>query len=273
MTLQRRPNPEEEELEIKKAELSALEEEFAEKELELETLGSAIDAFLRTYFAAVDPKDVELQDLRAKIARAIYALNPTETTRSRSEEAAQSAKEAAGEWEEQTTATGGREVPKPERFKPTDASNDLFIRLVKQAHPDLAEDEGDRLERNEFMARGNRAYREGDEDGLSALVDEWDSGAKRPEDESVGDQLVRLIRLMAAVRRRLGHADSEIAELKGSDSYLLMERADAEVSEGRDLIGGVVAGIEDQIQGLRTKIPDILGNLEEIELEQRHGRS
>ena len=81
MTIRRQPRPEEEELEAKKAELAVLEEELALKELDLETLRSEIGTFLRAYLTSVGPVALERERLLARIASAIYALDPTERNR------------------------------------------------------------------------------------------------------------------------------------------------------------------------------------------------
>ena len=70
MTIRRQPRPEEEELEVKKAELAVLEEQLALKELDLETLRSEIGTFLRVYLASVGPAALERDRLFARTASA-----------------------------------------------------------------------------------------------------------------------------------------------------------------------------------------------------------
>ena len=262
MTIRRQPRPEEEELEVKKAELAVLEEQLALKELDLETLRSEIGTFLRVYLASVGPVALERDRLLARIASAIYALDPTEINRTRSLAATETAGEAERDQNQQDSARGRHRPSESPRFEPTAALRDRFRDLVKQAHPDLARDEEDRLKRNEFMARVNRAYQEGNEEALRALADEWALGGDRSQDESIGDHLVRLIRLIAAVKRRLVDAESEIDGLKLSEDHILMERSLAGADEGRDLISQVIARIEEEIQELQTTIKESLARLE-----------
>ena len=96
MTIERRLSPEEKELRIKQAELGGLLDRLAQNELELETLHEEIISFFSTYAAAVLPKVAEAKGLRARIAQAIYVLDPTDTARSESLEARSSADEAEG---------------------------------------------------------------------------------------------------------------------------------------------------------------------------------
>ncbi len=94
MTIERRLSPEEEELRTKQAELDDILDRLAQNELE--TLNAEINSLFSTYNAAVLPKVAEAKGLRARIAQAIYVLDPTDTARSESQEARSSADEAEG---------------------------------------------------------------------------------------------------------------------------------------------------------------------------------
>ena len=94
MTIERRLSPEEDELRTKRAELDDIFDGLAQNELELETMNAEINSLFSTYNAAVLPKVAEAKGLRARIAQAIYVLDPTDTARSDSQEARSSADEA-----------------------------------------------------------------------------------------------------------------------------------------------------------------------------------
>ena len=95
MTIERRLSPEKE-LRTKQAELDGLLDRLAQNELDLERLHAEINSFFSTYNAAVLPKVAEAKGLLARIAQAIYVLDPTDTARSESQEARSSADEAEG---------------------------------------------------------------------------------------------------------------------------------------------------------------------------------
>ena len=78
MTLDRRLSPEEEELQAKQAELDTLLNQLAQKELDLEILHTEINTFLLAYNSALLPKVSEAKELRARIAHAMYFLDPRE---------------------------------------------------------------------------------------------------------------------------------------------------------------------------------------------------
>jgi len=95
MTIERRLSPEKE-LRTKQAELDGLLDRLAQNELDLERLHAEINSFFSTYNAAVFPKVAATKGLLARIAQAIYVLDPTDTARSESQEARSSADEAEG---------------------------------------------------------------------------------------------------------------------------------------------------------------------------------
>ena len=95
MTIEKRLSPEEE-LRTKQAELDGLLDRLAQNELDLERLHAEINSFFSTYNAAVLPKVAEAKGLLARIAQAIYVGDPTDTARSKSQEARSSADEAEG---------------------------------------------------------------------------------------------------------------------------------------------------------------------------------
>ena len=206
----------------------------------------------------------EAKGLRARIAQAIYVLDPTDTARSESQEARSSADEAARDRQGQAEAPKDAQPGQRESFTPSPELRALYIDLVKKAHPDLGKDDEDRRRRNDFMVRVNQAYQDGDLSALQALADEWALGADAPEDASIGERLVRLIRQISDVRNRLLVTDSEIGSVKNSEDYLLVEEAEQARSEGRDLVAEHVSSTEDHINDLKSRIADINDKLTEI---------
>jgi DnaJ-class molecular chaperone len=57
------------------------------------------------------------------------------------------------------------------RFKPSDDLKRLYREIAKRIHPDLATDDAERAKRNQLMAEVNRAYADGDEARLRAILD------------------------------------------------------------------------------------------------------
>jgi hypothetical protein len=67
-------------------------------------------------------------------------------------------------------------VRPPQRVRPSDEARSLYRELARKAHPDLAQEDGERKRREEFITRVNVAYARGDEDELRRLAEEWAAG-------------------------------------------------------------------------------------------------
>ena len=191
-------------------------------------------------------------------------LNPTESTRSDSQEARTTAEEAERDHRGQADNLRDDPAEQPESFTPSPELRTLYRDLVKKAHPDLAKDEEDRQRRNDFMVRVNQAYKDGDEAALQSLSDEWMAGGGPVSGENIGDQLVRLIRQIHDVRNHLGTVDSEIDALKQSEDYLLVKQAEEARSSGRDLIAEHAAQMNDHVEVMRSKINNMSDQMKAI---------
>ena len=115
------------------------------------------------------------------------------------------------------------------------------------------------------MARVNQAYQRGDEETLASLRDEWET--KDPtskKNESIGDQLVRLIRQLSDTRNRIRNLDKDISELEQSSACQLMRQSDEAKEQGIDLVSGIVTALEDEIANLTQSIKDISSNLSDL---------
>ena len=265
MTIERLLSPEEEELLAKQKELSDLQEELSQKELDCETLRADILAFNTIYQRAVGPKDSEISELKARIARALYVLNPIEEARRQADAAEEAAREAAEEQQRHDNAQSQDGTTPPDRFTPSESLRDLYRNLVKQSHPDLGSDDYDRKMRNEFMARVNQAYQRGNEETLASLQDEWETkDPNSKKNESIGDQLVRLIRQLSDTRNRIRNLDKDISELEQSSACQLMRQSDEDKERGIDLISEIVTALEDEIANLTQSIKDISSNLSDL---------
>ncbi len=159
----RRLTPEEEELHRKRAELAALEDRLADRELELSTLHARLEQFRSRYMTAVGRRYAELDRIEAEIARLIAAKNPAdphaaEEARFRRQASEESARESEGFDQEPSVDQG--------RFTPSAELKNLFRMIAKAMHPDLAVDEDDRARRssdtepNRFAISSSLARRE-----------------------------------------------------------------------------------------------------------------
>lgn len=243
----KRETPEERELRKKLNELIELEEKLAKRELELATLRAELNAFEAMYMRIVGVKYAELDEIEAKIAEAKLRKNPTdkiaqdEATQARAR--AYESKEAIGQVQEVF-----------EKFIPSDTLKKIYREVAKRIHPDLAEDDSERLKREELMAKANRAYQEGDSEKLRAILTEWEDSPESVKGKGAGAELVRLIRKIAQVEDRLRTIELEIVHLKKSDLYKLKNKVEKAEIQGRDLLSEMAEKVEKEISKAKEKL-------------------
>jgi hypothetical protein len=243
----RRQTPEERELAAKKADLSALEIELAQRELDFATLRVELHVFEQRYLRIVGVKFAEIDDLEAQIAEALNRRTPSdETTRQQAAEARAKATESAA-------ATGTIELAHAVDFKPSEDLRSLYREIAKRVHPDLATDDAERAKRTQVMAEVNRAYADGDEARLRAILDEWETSPDAVTGDGVGAELVRTIRKIHQVQARLAAIEVEIAALTGSELTVLKARAESEQLNGLDVLAQMAEQLDGQIVQLRQK--------------------
>jgi outer membrane lipopolysaccharide assembly protein LptE/RlpB len=104
------------------------------------------------------------------------------------------------------------------------------------------------------MAEANRAYEEGDEAKLRAILDEWVSGPDSVPGEGVAAELVRTIRKIHQVERRLADIEAETSELKRSELHKLKQNVAIAKDRDRDLLAEMAEQLKQQIAGARMHL-------------------
>lgn len=250
----RSQTPEEEELAKKLAELDALQAELAERELDLATLLGELHLFERRYLREVGVKYAELDELRARIAELQAERAPQDPKAQ--EEAAQARARAE---ESARTAESAEEPGKPESFEPSPSLKKLYREVAKKIHPDLADGEKERARRTGLMAEANRAYEEGDEARLQAILREWDSSPEAVAGDGTGAELVRVIRKIAQVQARLDAIRTELSAVKDSTLWTLKSKVEEAEAEGHHLLVEMAAAVDREIKKARDEVSRISG--------------
>lgn len=249
MEIQRRRTPEEEELHRKQAELSALETQVADRELELATLRAELGAFEHRYLTKVGARYAELDEILAQIAETEARLRPQDESARRTAEASRNQAD-----ETARAARTARESKHEKHFHPSDALKKLFREAAKAMHPDLAENEEDSPRRHRFMSEANRAYEEGDENRLRAILDEWKASPDAVKGQGVGADLVRTIRKIAKLHERLRAIEIEIRDTTEGELFNLKSKVEDAESNGRDLLEEIVARLNREIAEARQRM-------------------
>jgi hypothetical protein len=246
------PTPEEMELSRQLAELAELEEALGEKERALARLEAELRVFEVHYLAAVGKRYAELDAFEAEIAEIEAQREPSNLDLlARAEEARARAQESADAFE-------GRALAEQRPGPPSESLKQLFRRVARLIHPDLAEDEATRARRQELMTAANRAYETGDETQLASLLRQWEESPESVTGHNPAAELLRAVRQIARMRERIDAIDQEIAALEESDLYLLRLQVEAAEAGGRDLLAEMAAAVQPQVEQASATLAALL---------------
>jgi predicted transcriptional regulator len=237
--MSQRQTPEERELSRKRAELARLETVLLQREVDLATLQAELRAFEGRYLGIVGVRYAALDEIEAQIAEAQARLRPGDHTAQRG--AAQARAEA------QESAQAAKEAGPQLKFTPSDSLKKTFREVAKRLHPDLTTDEKERARRQRLMAEANRAYADGDEARLQAILREWEESPESVTGEGPGAELIRVIRKIAQVEERLRTIEAEMARLKASELFQLKSKVEEAEAEGRDLLAEMARLVDQRV--------------------------
>ncbi|MGW3156591.1 J domain-containing protein [Streptomyces sp. NPDC001089] len=171
------------------AAVRAAEQALIEFEIAVETFRVEVENFSRLHHQKLGPMYSRLDELDAQIAEAQAArtgdpedIRKADEARARVmpmpgvEELFHGWMDSEGLFPEALAMLTDQPVRPPQRVRPSDEARKLYRELARKAHPDLAQDEDERMRRDEFISRVNAAYARGDEALLRELSEEWAAG-------------------------------------------------------------------------------------------------
>ena len=241
--------PEEQELQSKRAELSALEQQLVERELDLSTLEQTLAAFQADYLRIVGSRYATLDDLRARIAEARAAGRPNDEA---ALEAARRARVSAAATARE--AIGHAEVKPATAFNPPASVKALYRSAARRVHPDLASTDEERMRRHTWMSRLNDAYKHQDEGALQAILADWEASPESVQGEGVAGDLVRVIRQIARARRRLDRIAEMMKALEAGELFPLYTRHRARLDDGANLLEEMAADLDARVADARREL-------------------
>lgn len=222
--------PEEIELNKKRRALERLKDTLADREEEITDLRAELEQFEAQYTMDVGRLYAELDEIEALIAEEEVKLVPDdEEIKKKAEELRRRAEESAANANEHADGC-------TQKWRPTTEAKKAYHNLAKIIHPDLALDATEKERRHQLMAKLNEAYSAGDQSRLNKLVEDFRDSPDLISGDSVGDNLVRVIRQIWQVRNRFKEIKEERAKLELSELFVLSQKCDAEMREGRNLL-------------------------------------
>ncbi|HLM61961.1 MAG TPA: hypothetical protein VK308_14240 [Pyrinomonadaceae bacterium] len=221
--------PEEIELNKKRKVLERLKDKLAFREEAMADLRAELEQFEANYTMEVGRYYAELDEIEAQIAEEELKLVPDdEEIKKRAEELRKRAEESAANAEAAENCSF--------KIKPNAEAKQAYHNLAKIIHPDLALDAQEKAKRHDLMAKLNEAYSAGDQNRLNKLVEDFRDSPDLIMGDSVGDQLVRAIRQTYQIKNRLKELKSEKLVIELSEQFILREKVQAEMLEGRNML-------------------------------------
>lgn len=244
--------PEKLELEKKCKILKRLRNRLVIREEEMAELSSELAQFEARYTIEVGRLYADLDEVEAQIAEEEIKLNPKdEKIKKRAKEARQRAKESAESNEKENWQACTH------KWTPSSEAKKAYHNLAKVIHPDLAIDNDERERRHDLMAKLNDAYSKGDQKLLHKLVEEYRDSPDLVKGNSVGDELIRVIRQISQVKRRLKELREEKFKSEMSELYLLKEKVRDEQLQGRNLLKQMAERTKSQIKKSKRRLNNI----------------
>lgn len=254
------------------AQLAALRAKVAKRreyidllELELANTRGALQEFTDLYNRRIGPLEAYQQRLQALLETLTADFAPPDND--------WRGNRHNGRWEgpagSQNGANNGHQQDKPFKKKPPSQQDtdyerkvrDLFRRLAKQYHPDLATDEDEKKRHEKVMSEINQAYSAKNLGALEAL-------AKRKEQPvelspTPAAELARLTVELRQLETMIFDIEQTIRELDLSAAMQMRSELRADQAEGRDSLGVLeselrarIAELEEQVLAMGGEIPE-----------------
>ncbi|MFE3882586.1 J domain-containing protein [Streptomyces lydicus] len=204
----------------------AAEQALIEFEIAVETFRVEVENFSRLHHQRLGPMYARLDELDAQIAEAVAARTEDPEDVRKAQEARASVLPmpeveelfhgwmgSDGLFSEAQAMLTEQPVQPPQKVRPSEEARKVYRDLVRKAHPDLARDDAERARRDEFIARVNAAYGQGNEALLRELVQEWEAGPAPAEERlSESEELYARLEWLAERKELLAAAASELEE-------------------------------------------------------------
>lgn len=216
----------------------AAETALIEFEIAVETFRVEVENFSRLHHQRLGPMYARLDELDAAILEVTAEISGDPEDLRRAQEARAAVlpmprvEELFHGWidsdgmpPEATAMLTGQNVQPPARVRPSEEARKAYRELVRKAHPDLAQEEGERQRREDFLVRVNKAYADGDAEALRNLLKEWENGPREEEPEPRVPQSELLYARLEWLAERKEVLTAMVAEMEESAIGAMLKMA------------------------------------------------
>lgn len=238
----RTPTQDEQELERKRREFHALERRLARIEHDLKDLREEIREFEQLYSVKMADRIHELDQLRQELARARTGASAGAGPQEGAERRRHGLRD-----EEPESEDIPRVQPGTVAAGKSEGLRDVYRRVAKAIHPDFADSDADRKRRQKLMAEANRAYAEEDRVTLQAILEEWELSPETAVAVGTAGELALVTRRISRVVERIRSVELEMARLRKTDLYRLIQRMQDARWQGRDIITEMASRLDAEI--------------------------
>ncbi len=244
----------------------AAEQALIEFEIAVETFRVEVENFSRLHEQKLGPMYARLEELDARILEAKAARSDDPEDRWRADEARArlmpipGVEELMSGWmdgdglfPEATAMLTDQPVRPPQRVRPSEGARKLYRELARKAHPDLAQEDKERVRREEFITRVNAAYARGSEDELRELAEEWAAGPELKRAPGAAEELYARLEWLSRRKELLTLVARELEESAiGSMLRLAPDDPDALLEEIAGQLKAQVAEREAELRALQS---------------------
>ena len=231
-------------------EVFTLEKEIAEVRQEIAPFEARYHQATHTLFQRISAARAAIKDLQDLQRQRLWGVEDVKL-----EDLWRDAAEAAAAEEQPQEAVDiPEEIELEKRPPPPQDLKQMYRKLARRYHPDLAADDADRLHRTRLMAMINEAYRERDKDALLALMDSDDD---TPDDNALPVDVLKLRQL----QQKSTDLAMQIEDLKSERFDLIHgEMMDLKIQErlakaqGQDFLKNLVNHLQSDYQRLMQQL-------------------
>lgn len=250
--------PEEIELEHKYQQLAQVKVELQKQELVYNQLKAEIKLFEQVYEDILGVRIQTLEDMEWQLKGFLGDSAAKESA----EPLIRKQSAAYAQFRYTTDLLDDEDVPQdPENL----SLKSLYRGVAKAVHPDLADDDAERLRRQELMALANEAYQTGNRQVLIDLLSEWEQPpATHVSEMDIALELVRVIRQIAAIQQNIHAVIRQTEELKQTDIFHFKMRVDEAMRDGLDLLVEMAAAVDLDISKIRRRLSALRGDCGDV---------